>query len=62
MLIQLFSNSNIGNNVLISAGTLIKDENIPPFSIVFGQSPNLIIKENRETFIDEYIDNIWRRE
>ncbi len=53
---------NIGDNVLISTGTIIKDENIPSNCIVFGQSPNLVIKENRDEYIKEYIDKIWRRE
>lgn len=38
---------NIGDNVILSAGTLVKDTDIPSNSIVFGQSPNLIIKENK---------------
>ena len=36
----------IGSNVIIGANTYIKDENIPSNSIVFGMSPNLIIKPN----------------
>ena len=35
----------IGNNVFVAAGTMIKDEDVPDHSIVFGQSPNLVIKE-----------------
>lgn len=38
----------IGSNVIISSHCYIKDENIPSNSIVFGQSPNLIIKENKK--------------
>lgn len=34
----------IGDNVIIAAKTYIKDENIPSNSIVFGKSPNLIVK------------------
>ena len=41
----VIGNSIIGDNVFISAGTFVKDENIPNNSIVFGASPNLIIKE-----------------
>lgn len=37
----------IGKNTIISANTYIKDTNIPPNSIVFGSSPNLIIKERK---------------
>lgn len=42
---KILGNSNIGDNVLLSANTYIKDTNIPSNSIVFGQSPNLIIKD-----------------
>lgn len=44
---QILGDCNIGNNVKIGAGCLIKDENIPDNSIVFGQSPNLIIKRKK---------------
>ena len=48
--VQMFANSSIlgkcqiGDNVKIGAGALVKNENIPSDSLVFGQSPNLIIK------------------
>jgi len=48
--VWLFANTTvigesvIGNNVFISAGTYIKDEIIPDNTIVFGRSPNLILK------------------
>lgn len=35
----------IGDSVTIGANACIKDQNIPDNSLVFGQSPNLIIKE-----------------
>ena len=38
---------HIGNNVIVGAGALIKDQNIPDNCIVFGQSPNLIIKSKK---------------
>jgi serine O-acetyltransferase len=49
--VKMYSNSKIlgkaiiGDNVLIAANTYIKGESIPSNSIVFGQSPNLIIKD-----------------
>lgn len=49
--VKMFSNSkvlgdsHIGNNVWLSANTYVKDELIPNNSIVFGSTPNLIIKE-----------------
>lgn len=42
---KVFGNSNIGNNVIIGVDASIKDEDIPDNSLVFGQSPNLIIKK-----------------
>lgn len=41
---SIIGDSHIGNNVSVGAGCLIKDENVPDNSYVFGQSPNLIIK------------------
>lgn len=35
----------IGNNVTIGANSGVKDEDIPDNSLVFGQSPHLIIKQ-----------------
>ena len=44
---MILGNSKIGNNVILGAGTCIKDDDIPDDSIVFGSSPNLIIKKRR---------------
>lgn len=41
----VLGSTNIGNNVIISSGCYIKDEVIPDCSIVFGSSPNIIIKQ-----------------
>ena len=41
---MVLGKSHIGNNVILGAGAYVKDENIPDNSLVFGQSPNLIIK------------------
>lgn len=51
--VQMYANSSIlgrckvGDNVKIGAGTLVKNEDIPSDSIVFGQSPHLIIKKQK---------------
>ena len=48
--VSMFANScilgrcHIGENVKIGAGCIVKNQDIPDNSIVFGQSPNLIIK------------------
>lgn len=50
--VKMFSNSKIlgssriGNNVIISANCYVKDQDIPDHTIVFGQSPNLVFKDN----------------
>lgn len=54
--VQMYANSSIlgrckvGDNVKIGAGTLVKNEDIPSDSIVFGQSPHLIIKKQKHEF------------
>lgn len=48
--VRMYANSSIigkcivGNNVVLGAGTLVKNQDIPDNAIVFGQSPNLTIK------------------
>lgn len=48
--VKMFANSSIlgkchiGKNAQIGAGALVKNQDVPDNSIVFGQSPNLIIK------------------
>lgn len=44
---KILGRSNIGDNVIISANTYIKDEDIPSNSLVFGSSPELIIKPRK---------------
>lgn len=44
---MVFGDCNIGDNVIIGVGAIVKDEDIPANSVVFGQSPNLIIKEKK---------------
>ncbi len=49
--VRMYANSSIlgrchiGCNVQIGAGALVKNQDVPDNSIVFGQSPNLIIKQ-----------------
>lgn len=44
---SILGNCHIGNNVNIGAGCIVKNQDIPDNSTVFGQSPNLIIKMNK---------------
>ena len=57
---KVLGNSKIGNNVLISANTYIKDQDVPDNSIVFGQSTNLIIKRKTESEIKKRTAHIWK--
>lgn len=41
---MIIGDCSIGNHVFVSAGCHIKDTSIPDNSLVFGQSPNLVIK------------------
>ncbi len=62
----LFSNasvlgkSDIGSNVIVSAGAQIVNENVPDNCIVFGQTPNLIIKGRNPNIMEKTIDGYWR--
>lgn len=44
---SIIGNSIIGDNVLVGANATIKDEIVPSNVIVFGDSPNLIIKKKK---------------
>lgn len=59
--VTILGDTNIGNNVIISTGSMIKDAIIPNNCLVFGQSPNLIIKLKDEQFMNELISNFWVR-
>ena len=53
---KILGKSHVGNNVLIGANTYIKDMNIPDNVIVFGQYPNVIIKNNHHEMIQKKIE------
>ena len=56
---KVIGDSKLGNNIIVSANTLIKDAEIPDNSIVFGQSPNLLIKTKCEKEIRDMMSHIW---
>ncbi len=45
---SIIGNCHIGDNVVLGAGCGVKDEDIPSDSLVFGQSPRLVIKSKRK--------------
>ena len=57
---KVLGNSEIGDYVLLAANAYVKDEIIPCNSIVFGESPNLIIKQKNREEIAQTISTIWR--
>lgn len=59
---KVIGDCRIGDNVIISAGSYIKDTDIPSNSLVFGESPNLIIKSNRQDYIRNYAEKIFKYE
>lgn len=44
---SLIGKCNVGSNVILAAGAMVKNQDIPDNTIVFGQSPNLILKQNK---------------
>jgi serine O-acetyltransferase len=44
---KIIGRCTVGNNVIVSANTYIKDTDIPENSLVFGSSPNLLIKKRK---------------
>lgn len=42
---SIIGNCHVGDNVIIGAYACVKDQDVPANSIVFGQSPNLIMKK-----------------
>lgn len=47
---KIVGSCKIGDHVIISANTYVKDTDIPSCSIVFGSSPNLVIKQKSESY------------
>lgn len=45
---SILGNCHIGDNVIVGAYACVKDQDVPSNSIVFGQSPNLIIKKRHD--------------
>lgn len=64
--VTLFANATvlgdtkIGNNVIISADTYLINEEIPDNCLVFGKSPDIIIRQKTEEEIKEYTRHVWR--
>ena len=56
---KILGNCEIGSDVIISANAYVKDADIPSGSIVFGQSPNLVIL-HRPDYVREHAERVFR--
>lgn len=56
----ILGESKTGNNVVLSVGAYVKDEIVPDNSIVYGQSPNLVIKQKTQAEMEEIFSTIWK--
>jgi serine O-acetyltransferase len=52
--VSVLGNSNIGTNVIIGAGTLLVDKDIPDSSTVFGRGNELVIRPNSKDLNREF--------
>lgn len=52
--------SVLGDNVIISANSYLINEIIPSNCIVYGKSPNIVIREKSEEEIKNMSSHIWR--
>lgn len=59
--VTVLGDTSIGDNVAISTGTTVKDEQIPSNCLVFGQSPNLVIKHKNKEYMDELFSTFWKK-
>lgn len=57
---SVLGKSHVGSNVIISAGTKIVNQIIPPNTLVFGESPNLVVKQKDERTMKMKIEQYWR--
>lgn len=58
----ILGDSKVGNWVVLSAGTYVKDETIPDNCIVFGSSPNIVIKEKKHSEMEDIFSAVWKGE
>ena len=56
---KVIGGCSIGNNVIIAANTYVKDQDVPDDSLVFGSSPNLIIKDNHKASVNAFAEGVF---
>ncbi len=50
---KILGNGRIGDNVIIAANSYVIDTDIAACSLVFGSSPDLVIKSRPKEFFDD---------
>ena len=53
---KIVGDCHVGNHVMFAANSYIKDMDVPDNSIVFGQFPDITIKENQEDKVMEILN------
>lgn len=56
---KVIGSCRIGDFVIIGANTYIKDREIPSGSLVFGQEPDVVIKEGKFEFVMDYAREVF---
>ena len=49
---QLIGNAKVGHHVVLSANAYVKDQDIPPCTIVFGASPDLVFVSKPQSYFE----------
>ena len=52
--------SVIGDCCIVAPRCMVKNEVIPPFSLVFGESPHLIVKQRDASYFSRHYEGIWK--
>lgn len=56
---KILGNSHVGNNVILAADACVLNDDVPENCIVFGKSPNLVIKRKDKNEIIQKMSHIW---
>ena len=59
---KVIGDCTVGDNVIIASNAYVKDQDIPGNSVVFGESPKLIIKENHKALVDAHAEGVFAYE
>ena len=57
---KIIGNCHVGDHVIFGANSYIKDMDVPSGSLVFGQYPNVVIKEDKKGIVDRILNDRFR--